>query len=32
LYLNGEELADDKLSVEDANLLQQGASLEIEIT
>jgi hypothetical protein len=32
LYLNGEEITDDLLSVEDANILQQGTTLEVEIT
>ncbi|CDW77178.1 UNKNOWN [Stylonychia lemnae] len=32
LYLNGEEITDDKLSVEDANILVHGAQLEVEIT
>lgn len=31
LYLNGEEITDDKLSIEDANLLQ-GGNIEVEIT
>jgi hypothetical protein len=32
LYLNGEEIVDDKLTVEDANLLQEGSFLEVEVT
>lgn len=32
LYLNGEEILDEKLTVEDANILQEGSTLEVEVT
>lgn len=32
LYLNGEEITDDKLCVEDALLLTDNARIEVEVT
>ena len=32
LYVNNEEVTDDKLSIEDANLLQENCQIEVEIT
>lgn len=32
LYLNGEEITDDKLSLEDALILADNALIEVEVT
>lgn len=32
LYVNGEELIDEKLTVEDAKILDEGTVFEVEIT